>query len=92
MARGGKCELLTETKEVIYIFTYLYALLALMDDTSSNATSVGVRLIRRRSQFSRRRLLSKNAAPFLHCLYLIYERKFYVRSHGKITRQWKKKP
>ena len=62
-----------------------------MDDTSSNATSVGVRLIRRRSQFSRRRLLSKNAAPFIHCLYLIYARKFDVRSHGKITRQWKKK-
>ena len=62
-----------------------------MDDTSSNATSVGVRLIRRRSQFSGRRLLSKNAAPFIHCLYLIYARKFYVSSHGKITRQWKKK-
>ena len=59
-----------------------------MDDTSSNATSVGVRLIRRRSQFSRRRLLSKNAAPFIHCLYLIYARKFDVRSHGKITQHW----
>ena len=63
-----------------------------MDDTSSNATSVGVRLIRRRSQFSRRRLLSKNAAPFIHCLYLVYARKFYVSEHGKITRHWKKNP
>ena len=52
-----------------------------MDDTSSNATSVGVRLIRRRSQFSRRRLLSKNAAPFIHCLYLIYARKFDAREN-----------
>ena len=59
-----------------------------MDDTSSNAIIVGVRLIRRRSQFSRRRLLSKNAAPFIHCLYLIYARKFDVRSHGKITQHW----
>ena len=24
-----------------------------------------------------------------HFLYFIYERKFYVRTHGKITRQWK---
>ena len=60
-----------------------------MDDTSSNATSVGVRLIRIRSQFSRRKLLSKNVAPFVHFLYLIYACKFDVRSHGKITRQWK---
>ena len=29
------------------------------------------------------------ALPFIHCLYFIYSRKFYVRSHGKITRQWK---
>ena len=25
--------------------------------------------------------------PFIHYLYVIYARKFYVRSHGKITRQ-----
>ena len=61
-----------------------------MDDTSSNAISVGVRLIRRRSQFSRRRLLSNNAAPFIHCLYLIYARKFYVRSTGKLRDSGKK--
>ena len=27
------------------------------------------------------------AWPFIHYLYVIYARKFYVRSHGKITRQ-----
>ena len=27
------------------------------------------------------------AKPFIHYLYVIYARKFYVRSHGKITRQ-----
>ena len=27
--------------------------------------------------------------PFMHCLYFIYASKFYVRSQGKITRQWK---
>ena len=27
--------------------------------------------------------------PFIHCLYFIYTRRFYVRSQGKITRQWK---
>ena len=27
--------------------------------------------------------------PFIHCLYFICERKFYARTHGKITRQWK---
>ena len=27
------------------------------------------------------------ARPFIHYLYVIYARKFYVRSHGKITRQ-----
>ena len=27
--------------------------------------------------------------PFIHCLYFIYERKFYVRSQGKVMRQWK---
>ena len=26
---------------------------------------------------------------FIHCLYFICERKFYARTHGKITRQWK---
>ena len=25
----------------------------------------------------------------MHCLYFICERKFYARTHGKITRQWK---
>ena len=29
------------------------------------------------------------AWPFKHCLYFIYAREFYVRTHGKITRQWK---
>ena len=29
------------------------------------------------------------AWPFIHYLYFIYARKFYVRSHGKITRQRK---
>ena len=29
------------------------------------------------------------AWPFIHCLYFIYARKFYVRTDGKITRQWK---
>ena len=29
------------------------------------------------------------AWPFKHCLYFIYVRKIYQRSHGKITRQWK---
>ena len=29
------------------------------------------------------------AWPFIHCLLFIYTRKFYVCSHGKITRQWK---
>ena len=32
------------------------------------------------------------AWPFIHCLYFIYARKFYLRSHGKITRQWKSTP
>ena len=27
--------------------------------------------------------------PFIHCLFFIYARKFHVRLHGKITRQWK---
>ena len=27
------------------------------------------------------------AWPFIHYLYVIYASKFYVRSHGKITRQ-----
>ena len=27
------------------------------------------------------------ARPFIHYLYVIYARKFYVRSHGKITPQ-----
>ena len=27
--------------------------------------------------------------PFIHFLYFIYTRKFYVHSHEKITRQWK---
>ena len=27
--------------------------------------------------------------PFIHCLYFICERKFYPRTHIKITRQWK---
>ena len=27
------------------------------------------------------------AGPFIHYLYVIYASKFYVRSHGKITRQ-----
>ena len=27
--------------------------------------------------------------PFIHCLYFTYACKFYVRSHGKITLQWK---
>ena len=27
--------------------------------------------------------------PFMNCLYLICERKIYVRTHIKITRQWK---
>ena len=30
-----------------------------------------------------------NAWPFIHCLYFIYARNFYVRLHGKITQQWK---
>ena len=25
----------------------------------------------------------------MHCLYFIYERKFYARTHVKITRLWK---
>ena len=29
------------------------------------------------------------ARPFIHGLFFIYARKFYVRSHGKNTRQWK---
>ena len=29
------------------------------------------------------------ARPFIHHLYYIYARKIYVRSHGKITLQWK---
>ena len=29
------------------------------------------------------------AWPFKHCLHFIYACKFYVRSHGKVTRQWK---
>ena len=29
------------------------------------------------------------AWSFIHCLYFIYACKFYVRSHEKITRQWK---
>ena len=29
------------------------------------------------------------AWPFIHCLYFIYALKIYVRSHEKITRQWK---
>ena len=29
------------------------------------------------------------AWPFIHCLYFIYARKIYQRSHGKFTRQWK---
>ena len=29
------------------------------------------------------------AWPFIHCLYFIYVRKIYQRSHRKITRQWK---
>ena len=32
------------------------------------------------------------ACPFIHCLYFIYARKFYLRSQGKITRQWKSTP
>ena len=32
------------------------------------------------------------AWPFIHCLYFIYARKFYLRSQGKITRQWKSTP
>ena len=27
--------------------------------------------------------------PFMHCLYFIYGLKIYVRSHRKITHQWK---
>ena len=27
------------------------------------------------------------AWPFIHYIYVIYARKFYVRLHGKITRQ-----
>ena len=29
------------------------------------------------------------AWPFIYWLYFIYVRKFYVRSHGKMRRQWK---
>ena len=29
------------------------------------------------------------AWPFIHCLHFIYACEFYVRSHGKVTRQWK---
>ena len=32
------------------------------------------------------------AWPFIHCLYFIYARKFYLRSQGKITQQWKSTP
>ena len=32
------------------------------------------------------------AWPFIHCVYFIYARKFYPRSQGKITRQWKSTP
>ena len=28
------------------------------------------------------------AWPFIHCLHFIYACEFYVRSHGKVTRQW----
>ena len=29
------------------------------------------------------------ALPFIHCLYFIYARKIYVRTHVKITLEWK---
>ena len=32
------------------------------------------------------------AWPFIHCLYFIYARKFYMRLQGKITQQWKSTP
>ena len=92
MGRGGNMSYRLKLRRFfISLPIYMRFLLKWMIHPS-NATSVGVRLIRRRSQFSRRRLLSKNAAPFIHYLYLIYARKFDVRSHGKITRQWKKNP
>ena len=36
-----------------------------------------------------RQARGEGAWPFIHCLYFIYTRNFYVRSHGKITQQWK---
>ena len=49
--------------------------------THVNFTRVNVR-VELRSTFTFTR-------PVIHCLYFIYACKFYVRSHGKITRQWK---
>ena len=34
----------------------------------------------------------KLGSKTLYCLYFIYARKFYLRSQGKITRQWKSTP
>ena len=34
-------------------------------------------------------IFNEEAWPSKHCLYFIFARKSYVRTHGKITRQWK---
>ena len=51
------------------------------------------RLLKVSSRFLRVKLnFHVYAWPFIHCLYFIYARKFYLRSQGKITRQWKSTP
>ena len=51
------------------------------------------RLLKISARFLRVRLnFYVYAWPFIHCLYFIYARKFYLRSQGKITRLWKSTP
>ena len=68
------------------IFTYAYTH---VEFTRVNKMEAELQSVELKSEVEQRFNFYVYVRPFIHCLYFICERKFYTRTHVKITRQWK---
>ena len=68
------------------IFTYAYTH---VEFTRVNKMEPELSSVELKSEVEQRFNFYVYVRPFIHCLYFICERKFYTRTHVKITRQWK---
>ena len=85
---NSKC-LLTVLKGRFPLTRFWLCTLTQVNFNHVNKIEARCKLLRLNVKLSEILLLRLRATFFIHCLYFSCERKFYARTHGKITRQWK---